>query len=257
MKIEILGAHNTETDTTRLPCLLVNDVIALDAGGLTGSLSLERQQKIKTVLLTHHHFDHTRDLIMLGANDSIPPTTVEVYGLRDTLEVVYLYLLDSKMYKDYTSWPSVEAPRLRLKPVAPFQQFMIGNCIVMPVPVSHSAPSVGYQVTSENGRSIFYAGDTGSGLSGCWEHINPDVLFIEVTGLNRMGEMMSKLRHLTPQMLVEELLQFQQMKGHIPRVIATHIPVALEGELRDELALAGKQLEMELEVAYEGLVIEI
>jgi hypothetical protein len=72
-----------------------------------------------------------------------------------------------------------------------------------------------------------------------------------------MGEMMSKLRHLTPKMLVEELLQFQQMKGHIPRVIATHIPVAIEGELRDELALAGKQLEMELEVAYEGLVIEI
>jgi ribonuclease BN (tRNA processing enzyme) len=257
MKIEVLGAHNTETDTTRLPCLLVDDVIALDAGGLTGGLSLERQQKIRTVLLTHHHFDHTRDLVMLGANDSIPPSTVEVFGLRDTLEVVYLYLLDGKMYKDYTSWPSVEAPRLRLKPIAPLQQFIIGGCVVMPVAVNHSAPAIGYQLTSENGRSIFYVGDTGSGLSGCWEHINPDVLFIEVTGLNRMGEMMSKLRHLTPQMLVEELLQFQQMKGHIPRVVATHIPVAHEEELRDELALAGKQLEMELEVAYEGLVIEI
>jgi hypothetical protein len=53
------------------------------------------------------------------------------------------------------------------------------------------------------------------------------------------------------------LLQFQRMKGHIPRVVATHIPVAYEEELRDELALAGKQLEMELEVAYEGLTIEI
>jgi ribonuclease BN (tRNA processing enzyme) len=257
MKVEILGAHNTETDTARLPALLVDDVIALDAGGLTSSLPLERQQRIRVVLLTHHHFDHTRDLIMIGANDSVPPSTVDVYGLRDTLEVVSMYLLDGKMYKDYTTWPNPEAPRLRLRPIAPLQQLLIHGCVIMPVAVSHSAPAVGYQVTSDDGRSIFYVGDTGSGLSDCWERINPDVLFIEVTGLNRMGETMSKLRHLTPQLLVEELLQFQRMKGHIPRVIATHVPIIYEEELRDELAEAGKMLESELEVAYEGLVVEI
>ena len=118
MKIEVLGAHNTETDRARLPCLLVDDVIALDAGGLTSSLTLTRQQAVKSMLLTHHHFDHTRDLIMLAANDTAPPSTVEVYGLSETLEVVYLYLLDGKMYRDYTAWPSKEAPRLLLKPVA-------------------------------------------------------------------------------------------------------------------------------------------
>jgi hypothetical protein len=46
MKIEMLGAHNTETDKARLPSVLVDDVIALDAGGLAASLSLERQQHI-------------------------------------------------------------------------------------------------------------------------------------------------------------------------------------------------------------------
>ena len=257
MKVEILGAHNTETDVARLPALLIDDVIALDAGGLTSSLPLDRQHGIKAVFLTHHHFDHTRDLIMLGANDSTPPSTVDVYGLRDTLEVVYMYLLDGKLYKDYTAWPSAEAPRLRLKPIAPGQQFMVQGLAITPAPVSHSAPAIGYQVTSGEGRSIFYAGDTGPGLKDCWEYINPEVLFIEVTGLNRMAEAMTRLRHLTPQLLVEELLEFQQMKGHIPRVIATHIPLPYEAELRNELAEAGKKLEMELEVAYEGLTIEL
>jgi ribonuclease BN (tRNA processing enzyme) len=257
MKIEVLGAHNTETDTARLPCLLVDDVIALDAGALTSSLSLKRQHQIKTVLLTHHHFDHIRDLVMLGANDSVPPSTVEVFGLRDTLEVVSMYLLDGKLYKDYTQWPSPEAPRLRLKPIAPLQQFIIGGHIIKPAAVIHTAPATGYQLTSDSGSSIFYAGDTGPGLSGTWEQINPDVLFIEVTGLNRMEETMMRLRHLTPQLLAQELWDFQKMKGHLPRVIATHIPVVYEEELRDELALAGKQLEMEIEVAYEGLTIEI
>ncbi|MBN1374599.1 MAG: MBL fold metallo-hydrolase [Dehalococcoidia bacterium] len=197
MKVEVLGAHNTETKFARLPCLLVDDAIALDAGGLSSSLSLERQQQIKAVLLTHHHFDHTRDLIMLGANDSTPPSTVDVYGLSDTLEVVYLYLLDGKMYKDYTQWPSSESPRLRLKPIAPLQQLAVEGHTVLPVTVGHSVPSVGYQVSSGSGNSIFYAGDTGAGLSDCWQQISPDVLFIEVTGLNRMEEPMSRLRHLT------------------------------------------------------------
>jgi glyoxylase-like metal-dependent hydrolase (beta-lactamase superfamily II) len=257
MKIEVLGAHNTETDRARLPCLLVDDVTALDAGGLTSSLSLERQRKIKAVLLTHHHFDHTRDLVMLGANDSVPPSTVDVYGLPETLEVVYLYLLDGKMYKDYTIWPSADEPRLRLKPLAAFQPFLLGDLTVTPVPVCHSAPAVGYQVTSSGGKSIFYAGDTGPGLSECWQHVSPDVLFIEVTGLNRMGETMQKLRHLTPQLLAEELEQFMNVKRYIPRVIVTHVAVSLEEELKYELAVSAKRLEIDLDVAYEGLTIDL
>jgi ribonuclease BN (tRNA processing enzyme) len=257
MKIEILGAHNTETDTFRLPCLLVDNEIALDAGGLTSSLEMERQQGIKAVLLTHHHFDHTKDLIMLGANDSLPPSTVDVYGLRDTLEVAYLYLMDGRMYRDYTQWPSIEQPRLRLKPIAPFQKVLIQNHEIVPVPVSHSVPTTGYLVKAENGKSIFYTGDTGNGLSECWERINPDVLFIEVTGLNRMEAEMVRLRHLTPEMLVEELGQFRRVKGYLPRVIITHISALLEDELRGEISDAGKVLEMELEVGYEGLTIDL
>ena len=45
MKIEFLGAHTTETRSTRLSSLLIDDVLALDAGGLTSSLSLAEQLK--------------------------------------------------------------------------------------------------------------------------------------------------------------------------------------------------------------------
>ena len=257
MKIEVLGAHNTETDRFRLPCLLIDGEIALDAGGLTSSLALERQQAIKAVLLTHHHFDHCRDLVMLGANDSLPPATVDVYGLRDTLEVVYSYLLDGRMYKDYTQWPSKEQPRLRLNPIAPLQQLLINGREIIPVPVSHSVPAVGYLVRTQNGKSLFYTGDTGNGLSGCWERISPDVLFIEVTGPNRMEADMARMRHLTPAQLAGELQHLRDLKGYIPRVIVTHLSAPHEQELREEIAEAGKQLEMELEVGYEGLTIEL
>ncbi len=39
MNIRVLGAHNTESRTTRYMSLLVDGILALDAGGLTSSLS--------------------------------------------------------------------------------------------------------------------------------------------------------------------------------------------------------------------------
>ncbi len=51
-----------------LSSLLIDEALVIDVGGLTSALSLAQQEKIKTVLLSHHHFDHTRDLIILGAN---------------------------------------------------------------------------------------------------------------------------------------------------------------------------------------------
>lgn len=62
MRIRFLGAHNTETLTTRLSGLLVDQALALDAGSLTASLTLSQQLSLKGVLLTHQHYDHIRDI---------------------------------------------------------------------------------------------------------------------------------------------------------------------------------------------------
>jgi len=79
MKIRFLGAHNYETKDTRLVSLLIDDVLAIDVGGLSSSLSFEEQCKIKAVLLTHQHYDHVRDIPTLAMNLSwaalIPPFT--------------------------------------------------------------------------------------------------------------------------------------------------------------------------------------
>ena len=46
MDITILGAHNTESEKTRLTSLLIDDVLAIDAGALTSSLSFGAQQNL-------------------------------------------------------------------------------------------------------------------------------------------------------------------------------------------------------------------
>ena len=43
MKIKVLGAHNTESLNTRYMSLLVDDILAIDAGCLTSTLTFEEQ----------------------------------------------------------------------------------------------------------------------------------------------------------------------------------------------------------------------
>jgi len=92
---------------------------------------------------------------------------------------------------------------------------------------------------------------------GYWQNMSPDLIFVEVTGLNRLEETMQKLRHLTPGLLLYELMKFRDLKGYMPRVVAMHIPTAYEEEIRNELAELEKQLEIEVEVGYEGLIIQL
>ncbi len=81
MNIRFLGAHNCEWPKTRLISLLIDDVLAIDAGALTSSLSLEGQQKIKAILLTHQHYDHVRDIPTLAMNLFLSGATTKVYSI--------------------------------------------------------------------------------------------------------------------------------------------------------------------------------
>ncbi|MEE8420857.1 MAG: MBL fold metallo-hydrolase, partial [Dehalococcoidales bacterium] len=80
MKIKVLGAHNCESSATRLVSLLIDDVLALDAGSLTSSLTFAAQQKLKAILLTHQHYDHIRDVPAIAMNALFYETNISVYA---------------------------------------------------------------------------------------------------------------------------------------------------------------------------------
>ena len=111
MQLRVLGAHNAETESTRLVCLLVDGVLALDAGALTSNLSAEAQRALAGVLISHSHFDHVRDLPSLGIN-LYRQGTVDVYGPPAALEAVAGHLLNGVVYARYHETPTAEAPAL-------------------------------------------------------------------------------------------------------------------------------------------------
>ena len=196
MEIRILGAHQFESKGARLTSLLIDGTLVIDAGGLTSALSVPEQEKIKTVLLTHHHFDHTRDLVTLAANGSYYwRRQLVVYALRYTLDIVTNCLLDGQIYANFLEYPSKEKPTLILEAIEPHSRKTIAGYDVLAVPVKHSVPAVGYQITSSAGKSLFYTGDTTVGISDCWQHISPQLLITEVAGPNKYGDWLKKAGH--------------------------------------------------------------
>jgi cAMP phosphodiesterase len=257
MEIHILGAHSTEAGGLRLVSFLIDGVLVLDAGGLTSSLSLSEQQQVRAILLTHHHFDHTRDLVTFGANGATFPQSVDVYALNQTIDVVISCLLDGKMYADFSKWPSKEKPFLQLRVIEPLQRYNIQGYEVLPVPLQHTVPSVGYQVTSKDGKSLFYTGDTGPGLETCWQYISPQLLMIEVSGINKSQDFLKSVGHLSAGLLKEELIQFRHIKGYIPRVVVIHIPSQFQNEVEQEVKEVARELGIGIDMGYEGMIITL
>jgi len=249
MRVRFLGAHNTETCSVRLPGVLVDGILALDAGSL-GVLSAQEQLGLKAILLTHQHFDHLRDLPILGMNLFLNGAGVAVYGLPEVQSIITKHLLNGSLYSRF-----MESSIMNFCPIIPGVSFLVGEYSILPVAMRHSVPAVGYEIRTDS-RRLFYSGDTGPGLSSVWKHLNPDVIIIEVTSSNHWTDFALKAGHFTPALLKDELAILRELKGYIPPVFTIHMNSFVEDDIQTELAEVAHALHCSITPAHEGMEIE-
>jgi ribonuclease BN (tRNA processing enzyme) len=254
MNIRFLGVHNCESLYTRPVTLLIDNALVLDAGGLTSCLSLAAQQGLKVVFLTHHHYDHIRDVPLLAMSLFLSGNTVDIYSTRTVYDALAAHLLNGRLYPDFLATPE-ESPAVNFTVIKPYQEKRIGSYTILAVPVNHGVPAVGYLVTGEHGKALFYTGDTGPGLAVCWEKVSPQLLIIEVTTSDRYRDWAKEAGHLTPGLLKEELTGFRKLKGYLPRVITVHMNPLLEGEIAAELETVARDMDTSISLAGEGMEV--
>ena len=256
MNIQLLGAHNCESRNSKLICLLIDGIIAIDAGGLTSSLSFSAQQKLKAILLTHQHYDHIKDLPAIGMNFYLSGTTINVYATQPVYDVLTAHLLNDKLYPNFLKQPQGN-PTIKFTIMEPHKLEPIEGYSIMATKVNHSVPTVGYQVTSPEGKVVFYTGDTGPGLADCWQHVSPQLLIAEVTASNRYEEFAKEAGHLTPSLLKQELISFRELKGYLPQVVVVHMSPGLEKEIEVEIAAVNEALDNPITLGYEGMQLHL
>ena len=251
MIIRFLGTHNAESKNTRLVSFLIDDVLAVDAGSLVSELTFPEQRKIKAILLSHGHYDHIRAVPAFAFNNS--DRTTKVIATPKTLEILSSHLIDGVVYPEFTSDASfLQKATIKLVPLEPFKPQNIEGYEVIAVPVQHPLNSVGFEITSSDGKTLFYTGDTGPGLSSIWGNISPQLIIADVTWPNSLSTAARDAGHLCPKMLEKELAEFRRLKGYFPRVVIIHLSPQHEPEIEREVREVAKLLGTSIDIAHEG-----
>jgi ribonuclease BN (tRNA processing enzyme) len=257
VKIRFLGTHNAESKDTKLASFLIDGVIAVDAGSLVSELTFSEQEKIKAILLTHGHYDHIRGIPAFAFNNT-DHTTI-VYATSQTFRILSSHLVDGVIYPQFTKKIPffLENPCLKFVELDPFETVDILGYKITPFPVNHTIISIGFEITSKNGKKLFYTGDTGSGLSALWRHISPDLIIMDLTFPNKLENRAINSKHLCPRLLKRELTELKRIMGHLPKIYITHLSPKDEEEIKKEIKDVSKELEHPIDIACEGEIITI
>jgi ribonuclease BN (tRNA processing enzyme) len=257
--LQILGGHQVESAEGRATAFLVDGTIAIDAGGLTGGLTIDEQDQVETILLTHQHFDHIRDLPFFGLLALDASRQIDVHCSQLVYDVLLQTVLNSAIWLNlFEPVPGGLPAAFRHHPVELGVPFTVKQYQVLPVENRHHpVPVVAYQLTSPEGRRLLYTGDTGPGIRDIWALVEPDVMVTEVTKPNA-GEAIARLAgHLTPALLEAELVAFRDQKGYLPRVVVCHVNQRGQVEVEREVAEVARRLQATIEIAREGMRIHL
>lgn len=208
MELRILGCSGGEADGERLTGLLINNEVAIDAGSLTGALTVEEQKRIRHVFLSHSHLDHICTLPFFTKNifgHNAEP--VVIHALPETLDVLRRHLFNDELWPDFSVIPNPNDPTIRYTEVEPERGTTVCGVTFTPIRVNHLVPCVGYLVSDGKDAFIFTSDTTTT--DRIWEVANatPNLRLVitEASFPNEQDWLAEASKHLTPRMLGLEL----------------------------------------------------
>jgi cAMP phosphodiesterase len=244
MKLKVLGCYGGNIPGHGMTSLLVNDTVALDAGWVSGALSLKQQVKVKDILISHSHLDHTCTLpFLIDNNFSHPGFNLRIYALPEVVASMKNHLFNNQTWPDFTGLPNDMTPVLKLIPVEPEKPLSINGLTITPVPVSHLVPTAGF-IVEDKRTAIAFTSDTGP-THRFWELVNQikklKAVITETSFPNSLQHLAQISGHLTPATLDPEL---DKLKRDVPVYLYGAKPKHLKTIRAEVRALKRKNLHM-------------
>ncbi|MEO8286742.1 MAG: MBL fold metallo-hydrolase [Chloroflexota bacterium] len=254
MEVRILGAHQGQSSSIGFMSILIDGRLAIDAGGLTTALTLEEQEHIDAILVTHRHYDHIKDLVGL-AHNNWQVKSLHINCIRDVRKALQAHIFNDVLWPTMSSQQGSYFP-ITWSDVTPGVEFELLGYRVLPVEMSHTVPCVGYSV-SQDGKSVFYTADTRGSGNPQWAALRPNLLLAEVTMSSLYEDLAHRFGHMTPLSLEGELRAFHARQGYYPRTVCVHMNPHHEPTIKQELADLAEELGADIVPAKEGMSITI
>jgi cAMP phosphodiesterase len=217
---------------------MLEDGVIVDAGAVATALTVEEQQHVRHVFLTHAHWDHVRDLPLTVINRAAKTPTLELHGLPETLQVIRTHLMNGDTWFKAFDLPSTESPFVSANPMKAGDVRKVGRYTVHAFDVPHTVPAISYLF--DDGRvSVVINADTGGG--GVFKNLPKGIsplraVFLEASFPNRMRDFAKMTGHLTPELLGVEC-------EDLPpdcEVVVTHLKPGFEVEMAREIYDLGR-----------------
>jgi len=252
MELEFLGTSGAACPERGSQAFLLGGTIAIDAGSLASGLSLERARRIRTVLLTHRHFDHLRELpLFLDNAGSLGAPACEVGAEAGTLACLARHVFNWDLWPDPRRF---EIPQARFFTLRTGRTFRRGGLRITAVRLHHTVPSVGY-VLRRGSAAVAILGDTGPS-DAVFRRLarirGLRFLTVECSYPSRLDGLARATLHLTPDLLAPGLAILRRAHPRL-RVLATHVKPLWTAEIRREL----RRLDPPLEMARDGMRVRI
>ncbi len=234
MKLRVVGCSGGSVKDRFLSCFLLNGEIALDAGGLTGPLTLEEQLRVRHVIVTHTHLDHNCGLPFFLDNvfGQIDEPIV-VYGTAPVVRSLKNHMFNDELWPDFTKLPSEAMPTLRLVTIDEDKPFRISGLTFTPIAVDHLIPTVGVLIEDGSG-AILYTSDTGP-TERVWKvassHARLKCVITEISFASHDDALARASGHMTPRILASEL---RKLTRKVP-VLITHTKPGHLARIQEEL----------------------
>jgi 3',5'-cyclic-nucleotide phosphodiesterase len=208
MQVKALGCHGGELDRCRSSGFLINGSVLLDAGTTCAALTLPELRKIRAILISHLHSDHTQGLLSLAENLLAQGTEkpVLIAGIEKVLIGLRRHFFNNVFCPDFTALPTKQHPVFSFKTLREGEETRLSSLTVRALEVHHTVPCTGFLVR-EKDTTLLYSGDTGP-TTRLWEAASRDThlkaAMIEVSFPDALESLANESRHLTPRLMARE-----------------------------------------------------
>jgi ribonuclease BN (tRNA processing enzyme) len=224
MKVVLVpSASGVERSYHYLSSYVIDDVVAIDAGGLGFHGDLAAQARIRHVFLTHTHLDHTASLpIFLENVYGVHPEGVVIHGGAAVLDSLQKDIFNDRVMPDFIRISRERKPPfLQLSLLEENKTVEVEGLRITPVGVNHVVPAFAFVIEGKQ-TALAVVTDTAP-TKAIWKRLertaNLKAVFLEASFPNAMASLAEISGHLTSDQFHEEAAKV----GPEVQVIAVHL----------------------------------
>ncbi len=235
--LKLLGSNGGRSNNLNSTCIQINKNTLIDAGNILTALS-EDALYIDSIFLTHSHLDHINDIpFLIDAFFGKRNKPLILYGLEETISDLKKYILNNKIWPDFSKINLLND----IGKAVEFKIININETIIIDeitkikaIKNNHTNSSCAFLIT-KNDNEILFTSDTYK-CNEIWDEVNNNTnikaVITETSFPSKLGNIAKDSKHLTPELLKEEL---ELLKRDDVRIYLNHLKPLYINDIKKEI----------------------